>query len=579
MKIGYFNQILFIIKYHKISFLRLIILLMTSSALEIFGLGLVVPYVGLIINPDIIHESKFFSFVNFFIESKDYNSTILYLGIFLLLIFFFRAIFSILLNKSILTYCYNQGMKIKLNLMEIYLRLPFTDFYKKNKSEYLYHINNLSQQFSSQILLSLVRIICDGFIMVTIIIFLSINYGFQLTIVVSIIISFLFFYDLIFKTKLTNYGKNINTNSENLIRYIQEGLSGFKEIRILNKESFFINHLKRSAQNFAIFNVKSRVITHAPRYLLDFIVIFSVFIMIVVSQYFNSIELIDYVPLLSVFALAAIRIIPSANVILRGINHIRFGKNTVKRIYNDMQSNSSNKINKIENYEPFNSLILEQVYFKYPGQNKMIIENINIEIFSGQAIGIIGSSGAGKSTLLDLILGFLTPLKGNIKYNNLNLLKNLKVFQSQVAYLPQNIFLIDDTIRKNITLDENISFEDDKKILEALNQAQLHEFIDTLPKGIDTNIGDSGAFISGGQSQRIAIARAIYQKKRILVLDESTNSLDKHTEESILNQFSKIKKSITIIFVSHKLSSLKFCDKIYKIEKGKIKLVDRNIKM
>ena len=456
--------------------------------------------------------------------------------------------------------------------MKIYLNLPHKEFYKKNKSEYLYHINSLSLQFSQQILLSSVRIMCDGFLMFIIILYLSINFGFQLAIVISIILSFLFLYDYIFKVRITNYGKKINLNSENLIRNIQEGLTGFKEIRILNKENFFIEHLKNSAEKYASFSIKSRVITHAPRYLLDFVVIFSVFIMVIISQFINQIKLVDYVPLLSVFALAAIRIIPSANVILRGISHIRFGKNTVEKIYEDLQSKpyDHQKIDTSEN--SFQSLTLNSIDFKYPEQNKMIINNLNLNIKSGDSIGIMGKSGIGKSTLLDLILGFVSQLNGEIKYNGLKLEDNLNLFQSQIAYLPQNIFLIDDTIRKNITLSENTNNNDDKNILDALNKVQLKNFIDSLPNGIDTIIGENGSFISGGQSQRLAIARAIFHKKNILILDESTNSLDQNTEASIIKQFSNLKGLITIIFVSHKYESLKFCDKIYTFDKGSLKL-------
>ena len=380
LEFKYLKKIYFITKYHNVSFFRLFCLLLIASALEVFGLGLVVPYVGLIVNPEIINDSKFFSVLNYFIPTTDHNQVILYLGIFLIFIFLLRALFAILLNKSVLTYCFNQGMKMRLNLMKIYLNLPYKEFYKKNKSEYLYHINSLSLQFSQQILLSSVRIMCDGFLLFVIILYLSINFGFQLAIVISIILSFLILYDYIFKVRITNYGKKINYNSENLIRNIQEGLSGFKEIRILNKENFFIEHLKNSAEKYASFSIKNRVITHAPRYLLDFVVILAVFLMVTISQLINQIKLIDYIPLLSVFALAAIRIIPSANVILRGISHIRFGKNTIERIYEDLQSKPY-KFQKINNNEnSFQSLTLNSIDFKYPEQEKMMINNLSIFI-------------------------------------------------------------------------------------------------------------------------------------------------------------------------------------------------------
>lgn len=297
--------------------------------------------------------------------------------------------------------------------------------------------------------------------------------------------------------------------------------------------------------------------------------------MVFALQLIYSKDLKDYIPIISIFAFSAIRFIPSSNVIIRGISHIRFGKNTVERIYDDLILNthtfSQNKIitdpNKI-----INNIHLKNVKFSY-GNNK-ILDGLNLEINKNDFVGIMGKSGSGKTTLIDLILGFYKIESGQYLINGNNVADPYLFIKNKVAYIPQSNFLMDQSIKLNISLEENLDEESENKLNKILDKLDLLKTINNLPNGINTKIGDKDYFLSGGQIQRIAIARALYHDRQILIFDESTNSLDENTESIILTELVKLATEKTIIIISHKKNSLKFCNKVFLLKNHKLEYIN-----
>jgi ABC-type bacteriocin/lantibiotic exporter with double-glycine peptidase domain len=278
------------------------------------------------------------------------------------------------------------------------------------------------------------------------------------------------------------------------------------------------------------------------------------------------------------FGIAAVRLAPSASQIMNGISTIRSSINGMEILYNNI--NDINKLSSLSNSRlnhtsseqkiNFKTLRLNGVSFSHNDSSKKTIENIDLEINSGDIIGIMGPSGSGKTTLVDVILGLLKVSSGSIKFNDLNLEEELQSWQGQIAYLPQEVFILDQTLKQNITLTLNDCDIDDKKLEQSIRMAKLEVLVDELPKGMNTIIGEKGIRMSGGQRQRIALARSFYFERKVLIFDEATSALDSETEKEIMNEISQLKGIKTIILIAHRVSTLHICNKVYKLEKGKI---------
>ena len=291
------------------------------------------------------------------------------------------------------------------------------------------------------------------------------------------------------------------------------------------------------------------------------------FLMLMGGQSINAI-----IPTLGLFAAASFRLMPSANKILGNIQELRYAKPVVDTSYEEINKISDRKINdQLNGNLNFKKYInIEEIHHTYEGTSKKTLDKININIPFGTLVGFVGESGSGKSTLIDIILGLLSPTKGSIKVDNIDIKENLRGWQNQIGYVPQEIFLTDDTLRRNVAFaipDDKIS---NQSVDEAIKNANLDEFVRSLPKGLETMVGERGVRLSGGQRQRIGIARALYHKPNILVLDEATSSLDTDTEKEIMEGIFKLKKNKTVLIVAHRLSTVSICDELFKLDKGKI---------
>jgi len=276
-------------------------------------------------------------------------------------------------------------------------------------------------------------------------------------------------------------------------------------------------------------------------------------------------------PTLALFGVASIRLAPMGNSIVTSINNINYNNNSVEIIIRDLKSKKNTGIvDSSFDSEDFSTLKLHDIFYRYPGANYFSCENISLEIKKGESIGIIGKSGSGKTTILDIILGLLESQSGKILFNNVQLSKRINNWRSKVAYIPQDVFLIDGTIKENISLGEAKDSVDNFRMNKSIKQARLLDIINKLPNGIDTKIGENGARISGGQKQRIALARAFYYGREILIMDEATSSLDKETEKEIVSEIKDLHGIKTMIVIAHRMSTVAYCDRIYKLDDGKV---------
>ena len=318
-------------------------------------------------------------------------------------------------------------------------------------------------------------------------------------------------------------------------------------------------------------NQRQLFINQMPRLWLELLTLISLFLL-VGSMVLQQIPISMMLPTLSLYALVAFRLIPSANRIITAIQQLRFGLPTLNLLSEELSLNEPQliKSGNVDKMKFKNNFQIKNLSYSYPNADSKALNSISLRINKGDFIGFVGESGSGKSTLIDIILGVLPPTSGSLYLDGVDISENLRGWQNQIGYVPQEIFLIDDTLRRNIAFGLNDNDINHTSIQKAISLAQLENFINDLPEGLNTIVGERGVRISGGQRQRIGIARALYHKPEVLVLDEATSNLDIKTEADLMDAIFALHGQKTIITVAHRLKTLDKCDNIYTLRNGKI---------
>jgi ATP-binding cassette, subfamily B, bacterial PglK len=567
----YLKEIYFLIGDNKRKLPLVGGLFILLSMFDLAGIGLIAPYVTLISSPEIFLQSRYYEIYEELGLSLQLGDIILNFGIVLISIFLMKAIAAIFINFILLRFCHGRSVALRASLMNSYQGLPYIEYVQRNSSSYIHNIN-LADKFATGTLLAMLRVICDGTVVIAIIIFLGVTDISALMVLGGLLLTLAIFYDRYFKPKVTQYGEIANLESIQILKSIQEAILGLKEVRVLRKENYFFSSMYESAKRFADVSVKTSVVNLAPRFIIEVaMVTFVVFL--VLSTMYTDKNFSELIPLLSMFGVASLKLAPATTSIISGLSKMRFYRNAVSLVYKDVVG-----INEIKNDyshnnyskdESFESIVLKNIEFNYPNTKKPAINNFSIDINKSDIIGFIGSSGSGKTTLIDIILGLLQPQNGEIYYNGEKLDKVLmEKWRSSVAYLPQDVFLIDDTLERNIALGVYDNEIDKTKVKNAILKSRLTSLVDDLPMGLETIVGERGVKLSGGQRQRISLARAFYHEREVLVMDESTSALDNKTEQEIVNEISHLKGEKTIIVIAHRITTLQHCNVIYRLDNG-----------
>jgi ABC-type multidrug transport system fused ATPase/permease subunit len=385
--------------------------------------------------------------------------------------------------------------------------------------------------------------------------------------------SFSFAYLFFTRKKLKKIASERLIHQTLSVKDVQQGIRSIKDIKVLGKEKEFLEYFKLHINNFCKMKGKAFFIQNIPKFNLELIMVTVLIISISFALNLNY-EIGNIIVIVGMFAAASFKILPGVNRMMNSFVAMRYGYVSLEEIYQDLQTETK-KINYVKNNIgsklPFKNFIkFKNIYYSYPENKKIILNNINLEIRANTTIGLLGESGSGKTTFIDLLIGILNTVKGEIKVDEKDILSNLREWQNNIGYIPQFIYLIDDTIKKNIAFGLNEEIIDIGKMENALEVSQMKNFVETLPKKIETKVGEFGVRLSGGQRQRIGIARSLYNNPNLLVMDEATNSLDEETEKKIMNSIYLMKGKKTILISSHKKSILDKCDIILKFESGKV---------
>jgi len=567
---NYLHEVFFLLGGDSSKLPKMLVLFFIISIFELIGIGLIGPYIIIISNPTKIEEFLvgFDSFLNIPFEG---NNLLIILSLSLAVVFIIKSLLTIFTNYIILKFSSDQRVKIQSLLMENYQSLPYESYVKRNSSAYIHSIQILADRYASGVLLSGIRVCNEGIVAVSILTFLAWTNFAAFAILTILVGSAMFLYDRIFRKKMLDLGVSSVEAERFMLKGVNEGIEGLKELRILGTQDYFLDKVTTGAKDYGDCYLYSSTVSTSPRYLLEIIMMLFVVSLVLISLYFYG-QAQSILPTLGVFGVAAIRLLPSVNLISNSISSFRYSRNSISKLYKDISGfrADSNLSKKPQVKADFNSIELMDVFFKYEGTRKDTLSHINLKIEKGESIGIIGISGSGKTTLVDVLLGLLSPNKGSILFNGDELNTRLSSWQSHIAYLPQQIFIIDDSLRKNIALGVDNDKIDDNKIIDAIKKASLEDFLNELPQALDTILGERGIRISGGQRQRVALARAFYHDRDVLFMDESTSALDTETEKEVVREILNLKGKRTVVVIAHRLNTLKHCDRVYKLEGGAI---------
>ena len=566
------KKILYLVGGKKSKLLFFIFLFSLLSLFEVIGLGLIAPYIALVVDVNSIDNSSLQQVLYFFNLPHKGNNLLLVLGWVLLIIFVIKTFLVILMNKKIISFGQEQRANLSAFLMKSYQSLSYEEFLYRNSSEYIHNIHSLTSQFANLLIL-LLRAISNGIIGLFIILLLMWQNFVVLMVLLTIFAIMLFVYDVIFKGRVKKYGREANKASDSTLKGIHEGMEGFKEIRVLGKEEYFYSIVNNGVIKQALYNAKYHFLATIPRSLIELLMIVFI-VSLVISAILTEQDLKMLIPTLGLFGIASLRLFPFIGTFSNILIELRHSHDSVSRLYNDVYKFRQKKYTDTVHDEEkkgsgFYDIEFDNVSFYYPKTDVQILNKISFKIKSGESIGIVGPSGSGKTTLIDLLMGLLNPSSGTIYYNGSPIIENLMQWRSHVAYIPQGIFLLDNTLKGNISW-ESESKVDNVKITKAIKQAQLSDLLKQLPNGLDTLLGERGMRVSGGQRQRIALARAFYNDRNVIIMDESTSALDNETEAEISNEIERLKGSKTLIVIAHRLTTLKNCDRIYRLENGRV---------
>lgn len=575
-----FKELLYILNNkQKKHFFYCIIFFSINAILDIVAIASVYPIFSILSDSNYLNNNKYFSVIRNEYFSTD-KSFIIFLILTCCFIIIISTLFRIFNKWYTLKYSEQLLYYFSTKLFSYYLYRPFQFYLDKNNSDLMQRITVQVNASVGGFITPLLLIINNIFSALLIVIALII-YRPMLTLI--LLLSVCIFYFLIIKyikDYVKKIGKYLPLYSSNSAKLIIDAFNSIREIKIKNRLDFFNKKFVYIANKYKNSHIQINLFNNLPGGLLE---IFSFVLILLLCLYFYLYDegLVAMIPTMAVIAMSLRRLLPSTQEIYQNIILIKYYEPTYNIIKHDIfnivkniNSNQSIFLKKNLSLKTINIIRFENVYYKYEKSKNDNLININLDLKRNNFIGVIGKSGAGKTTFIDLISGLLSPTKGNIYLNDTNFEKiNFKNVEKLIGYSSQNNFLIDDTIENNIVLAEKVDY---KKLNEVTSLLKIDDFISALQDGYKTKIGENGILVSGGQKQRILLARAIYDNPHLLILDEATNAIDINLEKEILYNLKKKFKNKIVIFITHRITSLEICDKIYLLENSKIKSLPKD---
>lgn len=565
----------------KMKLVGLAILMIIGSVLELLAVAVFNPFIEVLMQTSSIEDDSFLKLFFAHIHLNGIEQYLVVLSALIAVIYLVKNIYLSFLQNVILSFSYTTRMNLATRLLTTYMNEPYTFHLSKNIAEMQRCLQSDTSQFmtliSSGLQLTVEMVTCLALAAYLF------HTSHSITVVIGVLLLLcigLFF--MISKKVSSRLGRQNENYNAKLFQWINQSLGGIKELKILQREGYFIDSYKTNYKKLIWGARVNELIAALPKYIVETVAMVGLVFAIIIKLLFGHGALETFIPQIAVFAVAAFRLLPSVGRVNAYINSIMYNKASLDMIYDDLKEIDSEPVQEIEwqgekeNWIFKKGVTVEHVSYHYPDSDTEVLHDISLEIPKGKTVALIGPSGAGKTTLADIILGLLPPVSGVVRMDDKNVYENLRSWRQKLGYIPQSIYLSDDTIRNNVAFGIYEAQIDDNAIWKALEKAQLKEFVQGLEKGLDTYVGDRGVRLSGGQRQRIGIARALYHDPEILVLDEATSALDSSTEQAVMESIESLQGLKTMIIIAHRLTTIKNADLVYEVSGGNVILRDKN---
>lgn len=560
-------------KKQIISFIFLAILLFVGGLFDLLGVSMILPISNLVMEPETLMGEEWAVLICDIFNIYSSRSLVIFLLMLMIVVYIVKNIYIIFMYKILYHYTYSFKRELSLRLFRCYI---FQD--------YTFHLNNNVADLQRNILIDTGQFF--GFISDFLNLFnqcvvclllgiylVAVDWQTTIGVVILLCSAMLVFYKFQHKNQIERGNENRDANAE-MNKWIIQSFTGIKEIQVLGREQFFINRCEKEYDRSMNANKKSNFAAILPKPLMEMITVAGLLTVILIRLLMGA-ELSKFISTLAVFAVAAFRLLPCFNSISSYLATMFFEKNSVDAIFDDIMEmeklGNRKQLLRSKNKLSFKKEIeIRELSYRYPETTKLILRDVSFVIKKNQSVGFMGTSGAGKSTLIDIILGVLPISQGSILVDGKDIRDNMCGWHNIIGYIPQSIYLMDDTIRNNVAFGIPEKEISDEQLWKALEEAQIADFVHSLPEGLNSEIGDRGVRISGGQRQRLGIARALYHDPQVLVFDEATSALDNDTEAALMEAINGLKGSRTMLIIAHRLHTIENCDVIYEVENGKV---------
>ena len=562
----------------KIKILGLMVLILIGGLLETASASLILPLVSAILDEEKFAENRYVMQIRELLGIESIRTFTLCMLGFIIAIYIFKAVFLILQTYLLARFANKNRARCTTNLLWQFLHRPYEYYLYAETSDIIRtiygdmdNIFNLLLQcmnFASELVVSL----CMGvFLLIT---------DWKMCLLMVILLGVLTLINVkVIKKHLNIAGEGSRITQAGMYKWILQGASGIKDVKVLRKEYYFTDRYSDSAEGYADNQIKYNVLTNLPRLLIEAVAILGILIYVMISM-LMGVNIASLMTTIAAFAVAAMRLLPSVNRLNTYIANIAYFEPALDFIYENVNTKGLSEENVLITHNPTEEYVptlsfkdkieLNDITFAYPNTDKNIFTHADMTVPIGASVGVVGASGAGKSTIVDIMLGLLEVKSGEILCDGIDAIEHYPEWLSHIGYIPQTIYMLDDSIRRNIAFGVDDSDIDDDRVWAVLKEAQMMDFVKDLPDGLDAQIGERGVRISGGQRQRLGIARALYHNPQILIFDEATSALDNDTETAIMDAIDSLHGQKTMVIIAHRLRTIENCDIIYEVKDEKI---------
>lgn len=554
----------------------LVLLALINSVLESVGVGALLPFISIIADPGIIERQPLMAAAYRLSGCGDSGSFLQLVGIGIIALILVKNVIQFITLRLRTRFVYRQQALLSARMMAGYMRAPWWWRTRRNSADLASNIRLYPDVAFGVVTNSAMELMAELMVLAALGVLLTIAAPLVMLVLGVLLAILLVAFQSFLPKRMSRLGVEFAVQNAEILRRIQEGIGSAKEVQLLGREGFFIDRFTHVAHARGRNQTKQEVMRSLPRQVLELVLAAGLVLaaLVLLAEAHSSAMVVS---VLGLFAATAFRLVPSFNHLLAAANNIQYGRATVAEALDEMEaldelhSRSLPPCPKTAAKPEFNdSLVFDRVTFRYPETERPQLSEISLTIKRGQSVGLVGASGAGKSTLADLVLGLHNPSEGRILADGIDVSANLRVWQDRIGYVPQNIYLTDDTLRRNVAFGLPDDKIDEDRLTTALAKSQLSRLVAELPQGVDTLVGEMGGRLSGGQRQRIGIARALYNDPALMVMDEATSALDGATEKEIGNALACLQGDKTVLLVAHRLSTVRNCDRIFLLEHGRL---------